>query len=506
MMMLLNDVLDLSKIESGQFAIDHAPVNLDASLAECAALHRPAAERKGLALTLACDCDGDADCRFSESRPPWVLTDGLRLRQIMLNLIGNAGKFTEAGAIAVSYRVTRHEVRVTVADSGIGISPLQLETIFLPFTQSEASTARRYGGTGLGLSISRQLAALLGGRIEVESAPGEGSRFALVLPATLAPPAAPPVLAEPPPPLAGPHAAEPDAPGAGLAPARILLVEDHDINRLLVTEMLERCGQEVDVAHDGNEAIAMVIDSVMRGRPYDLVLMDVQMPDCDGLAATRAIRAEGIGPGLLPVIALTANAFPEDVAAARAAGMQGHLAKPVVFAQLARALQRWLPTRIVEADPAGAGAGLGIDTDTGGGAGSGEDIPAPTRIADPAARASALARSPRLVTRWQARRLEAVAAVAAGLADGSLALAGARGAKSAGEGDGEDAGDLARLLHKLAGTAAMFGEPALGHAAAALERALVTGEDADTCTALAAQLIAAAEAPGPPDSAAAEGA
>ncbi|WP_285711317.1 hybrid sensor histidine kinase/response regulator [Erythrobacter oryzae] len=496
MMMLLNDVLDLSKIESGQFAIDRAPVNLHASLAECAALHRPAAERKGLALTLACECDGESDCRYSESRPPWVLTDGLRLRQIMLNLIGNAVKFTEAGAIAVSYRITRHEVRVTVADSGIGISPLQLESIFLPFTQGEASTARRYGGTGLGLSISRQLAALLGGRIEVESTPGEGSRFALVLPATLAPPAAPPVLAEPPTPLMGPGAAAQDRPGAGLAPSRILLVEDHDINRLLVTEMLERCGQEVDVAHDGNEAIAMVIDSVMRARPYDLVLMDVQMPDCDGLAATRAIRAEGIGPGLLPVIALTANAYPEDVAAARAAGMQGHLAKPVVFAQLARALQRWLPTRIVEAGPGGAAPGIGAEEE-------GDEGPsAPARIADPAARASALARSPRLVARWQARRMEAVAAVAAGLADGSLALAGAR---APGEGAGEGAGDLARMLHKLAGTAAMFGEAGLGIAAAALERALVTGEDAATCTALAARLIAEAEAHGAADSAAAGG-
>ncbi|WP_197426374.1 ATP-binding protein [Erythrobacter sp. CCH5-A1] len=481
MMMLLNDVLDLSKIESGQFAIDRAPVNLHASLAECAALHRPAAERKGLVLSLACDCAEDADCRYSESRPPWVLTDGLRLRQIILNLIGNAVKFTEAGEIAVSYRVTRHEVRVTVADSGIGISPLQLETIFLPFTQGEASTARRYGGTGLGLSISRQLATLLGGRIEVESQPGEGSRFALVLPATLAPPAAAPVLAEPPLPLAGPRLADDDAPGAGLAPSRILLVEDHDINRLLVTEMLERCGQEVDVAHDGNEAIAMVIDSVMRARPYDLVLMDVQMPDCDGLAATRAIRAEGIGPGLLPVIALTANAYPEDVAAARAAGMQGHLAKPVVFAQLARALQRWLPTRIVETGSAGA------------------DGSVPARIADPAARASALARSPQLVARWQARRQQAIAAVEAGLADGSLALAGARNANHGGDG----AGELPRLLHKLAGTAAMFGEPALGLAAAALERALVRGEDAGTCAALAAQLVAAAETRSAPDTAAA---
>ncbi len=437
MMMLLNDVLDLSKIESGQFAIDRAPVNLHASLAECAALHRPAASRKGLELELACDGGDEAECRFSEERPPWLLTDGLRLRQILLNLIGNAVKFTEAGHIRVSYQVSRHEVRVSVSDSGIGISPLQLETIFHPFTQGEASTARRFGGTGLGLSISRQLAALLGGRIEVESTPGEGSRFTLVLPATLAPPAAEPVP-EPAAPIT------PELPDTALAPSRILLAEDHDINRLLVTEMLERCGQEVDVAHDGNEAIAMVIDQVMRGRPYDLVLMDVQMPDCDGLAATRAIREEGIGPGLLPVLALTANAFPEDVVAARAAGMQGHLAKPVVFAELARALQRWLPTRIVEADQPGAPARAGRP--------------------DPAARASALARSPQLVSRWQARRKETLVAVRAALEAGWFGSEGAL--------PGAEAEALGRLLHKLAGTAALFGEAALGEAARALEQAL----------------------------------
>ncbi|MBU7578921.1 MAG: response regulator [Porphyrobacter sp.] len=478
MMMLLNDVLDLSKIESGQFAIDLAPVNLHASLAECAALHRPAAMRKGLALDLACDGGTEPAWHFSDAHPPWLLTDGLRLRQIMLNLIGNAVKFTEAGQIRITYRVRPKELRITVADSGIGISPLQLETIFLPFTQGEANTARRFGGTGLGLSISRQLAALLGGRIEVESTPGEGSRFTLVLPATLVPPAAPPMPIETP--ETGVRADD-LAPAAAIAPSRILLVEDHDINRLLVTEMLERCGQEVDVAHDGNEAIAMVIDSVMRARPYDLVLMDVQMPDCDGLAATRTIRAEGIGPGLLPIIALTANAFPEDVSAARAAGMQGHLAKPVVFAQLARALQRWLPTRIIETDPATVpfpAAPLAV--------------PVAAPVAERAARASALARSPQLVARWQARRREALAAVAAGLKDGALAPPDKAHARAAAAGS-KDADALARLLHKLAGTAAMFGEPALGIAAAALERALVTGEDAAVCTALAASLLAEAE-------------
>jgi two-component system, sensor histidine kinase len=450
MMMLLNDVLDLSKIESGQFSIDRAPVDLDTTLAECAALHRLSAESKG--ITLEYDGGDDPEGRLANARGPWIITDGLRLRQIVLNLLGNAVKFTDAGAIRVSYTITPREVQVVVADTGIGINPARLETIFHPFTQGESDIARRFGGTGLGLSISRQLATLLGGRIEVDSTPGKGSRFTLILPAILAGEAQAATPPTPPTPEALPRA------------SRILLVEDHDINRELVTDMLERCGQDVDVAHDGNEAIAMVIDSIMRGRPYDLVLMDVQMPDCDGYAATRAIRDEGIGPGLLPIIALTANAFPEDIAAARAAGMQAHLAKPVVFARLARALQRWLPTRIVEAT-AGANAPL-------------------------LSRASALARSPRLVARWQARRHEAVEAVRAALVSGGLGAAQA----------GTEAGQrepLARLIHKLAGTAGMFGEPALGECAAALDRALMRGVaeggGEDACRSLALQLLALAD-------------
>ncbi len=457
MMMLLNDVLDLSKIESGQFAIDRAPVDLAACLGECAALHQLAATRKGLTLKVAWDGSEGAEGSLGAMRDPWVLTDGLRLRQILLNLIGNAVKFTEQGHIRIGYRVSHHEMRVTVADSGIGISPLQLEAIFNPFTQGETDTARRFGGTGLGLSISRQLAGLLGGRIEVESTPGEGSQFTVVLPATLAPPM-PDEASDP---LAGEQtfaaALVPDL----LGTSRILLVEDHDINRILVTEMLERCGQEVVVAHDGNEGIAMVIDSIMRGRPYDLVLMDVQMPGCDGLAATRAIRDEGIGQDLLPIIALTANAFAEDVTAAREAGMQGHLAKPVVFAKLARTLQRWLPTRIVEDE---------------------------THVDEPGARASQLARSPQLVARWNARRSETLAAVRKALAEGWVDNAEATYA--------ERRTVLARLLHKLAGTAALFDEPELGEAAGALERVLVSGSAGST--ALAEALLTLAIAPAAP--------
>jgi PAS domain S-box-containing protein len=463
MMMLLNDVLDLSKIESGQFTIARAPINLHDTLAECSALHRLAAEAKGLDLHL-CAAEGKSagagvgvDATEAHREPPWIVTDGLRLRQIMLNLIGNAIKFTEVGSIRVDYRIGTDAVRIQIADSGIGISPARLDAIFDPFTQGEGDAARRFGGTGLGLSISRQLAALLGGRIEVASTPGEGSCFTLVLPAALAPPgpASPPLAAT----VCATQAPEVTEVPLPLA-SRILLAEDHDINRMLMCEMLERCGQEVALAHDGNEAIAMVIDSIIRARPYDLVLMDVQMPGCDGYAATRAIRAEGIGPGMLPIIALTANAFPEDIAAARAAGMQAHLAKPLVFADLAWALQRWLPTRIVE-------------------------------TAAPAvrpARASAMALSPQLVSRWQQRRGEAVEAVRRALAAGVLAQRGR------GRSVNPALTRLAQVVHKLAGSAAMFGEVALGESAAALEAALRPGKAGEGREALARALLALADA------------
>ncbi|MEE4204976.1 MAG: ATP-binding protein [Erythrobacter sp.] len=468
MMLLLNDILDLSRIEAGEVAIDHAPVDLHATLSDCAALHRPSAEEKGLQLTFQCRCGTHSECRFDEDARPWIMTDGLRLRQIALNLIGNAVKFTESGGVEVSYTVGHGLARIRVEDSGIGISEARLGAIFRPFAQGSGDIARRYGGTGLGLSISRQLAELMGGRIEVESAAGRGSCFSLVLPAPLAEPRPRPGR-EP-----GPILPE-DLP----QPARILLAEDHDINRQLVREMLERCGQTVALAHDGNEAISMVIDSLVRGRPFDLVLMDVQMPGCDGYAATRAIRAEGIGPDRLPIIALTANAFPEDVAQARAAGMQAHLAKPIDLASLALALQRWLPSHIVEDPPRAIEPG---------------SCDLPQRImagGSPRPGGPIEGRDDALRRRWEARRAEAVGAVRKALNDGWL--------------DRENAGDsptgtaLARKLHRLAGTAAMFSEEALGDRAAALERALAKEQGGALRERLARELLAlaaGAEAPG----------
>jgi PAS domain S-box-containing protein len=469
MMMLLNDILDLSKIEAGQFTIDESPVDLHATLGECAALHRPDAERKGLLLRFECDCGDGEGHALDPSLRHWIITDGLRLRQIILNLLGNAVKFTQSGMIRMTYQVGKERLSITVEDTGIGIADTRLESIFAPFNQASGAAARQLGGTGLGLSISRKLADLLGGSITVESRLGAGSRFTLTLPARAAPPQAlpPPVLA----PLALPPA------------ARILLAEDHDVNRLLMCEMLERCGQSVAMAYDGTEAIAMVIDSIIRGRPYDLVLMDVQMPGCDGYAATRAIRAEGICPDTLPIIALTANAFPGDIVAARAAGMQAHLAKPVMMTDLARMLQRWLPTRIVEATPPAP-----------------DQVPAPAPAPAPAPLPESPWEtfgpsrfSPRTWDQWLHNRSSALAAIHRALADGSIAE-GSR-AESA-TGPAQPVRKLMLLVHNLAGSAATFGEADLGERAAALEQALRKGAGRDVCEALAHALLAAA--PGTP--------
>ncbi|MEM7702666.1 MAG: ATP-binding protein [Pseudomonadota bacterium] len=468
MMVLLNDILDLSKIEAGQIAIDTGTVDVPAALEECVALHRQAAHAKGLALEIAAEFDlsDSASNRQAQTESAdgfeglTVHTDGQRLRQIALNLIGNAVKFTQMGEVRVSYCARGDDLRVRVQDTGIGINPDRLKTIFLPFTQGDGDIARRYGGTGLGLSISHQLAQLLGGGISVESTPGVGSTFTLTLPA--------PVVDLVP---SSTHEETPVLPEEIPQSARILLVEDHEVNRVLVTEMLERCGQNVDIAQDGNEAISMVMDSLMRARPYDLVLMDIQMPDCDGYQATKAIRDEDITADTLPIVALTANAFPDDVTAAREAGMQAHLAKPVEFAKLAQVLQRWLPTRIVEAP---------MDRDVS------------LVTSDEDTESEITSAKSDLQRQWLNRRTEVVEGVRRGLGDGLIGFTNKRRAN-----DKADRENLIRLIHKLAGTAGSFGEPELGRKAAELERALANKEPSETCETIAFQLLALADEPSP---------
>jgi len=501
MMLILNDILDLSKIEAGQITVQSAPVDLAMTVNECAGLHRFNARSKGVDLTVRsivprCPDNEPGDGLSERGSRPIVVTDALRLRQILLNLIGNAVKFTEKGRIEVCYWAKDVEFGIEVRDTGIGISPSRLESIFSPFTQAESDTARRFGGTGLGLAISRQLALLLDGSIEADSVPGEGSCFRLLLPTTyVAGHKLDDIITAPPESARLPQR------------SRILLVEDHDVNRILATEMLTRCGQDVAIAHDGHEAISMIMDSVMRGDIYDLVLMDIQMPGCDGYSATRAIRAEGIDPETLPILALTANAFPEDIAAARDAGMQAHLAKPLVFAELVRALQRWLPTRIVAG---GQASTMAIASDNApqlvdrpaAGHGISHAMPAhcpsvgprmgaqpPHRGVGPQSRADLATATPpqsrALAQRWTQRRNEAMEQLQDALAQGTLGE----------DGKPECREELARTMHKLAGTAASFGEPELGKQAASLERALKTAGVGNACEAIAFELLTIADNP-----------
>lgn len=489
MMMLLNDILDLSKIEAGQIEIDRQAFWLEHVVRGCAQLHLATAERKGLTLSV----EG-----FEEVGQ--IISDSQRIRQILLNMIGNAVKFTDKGSIILRCKVEDDLLHLSVRDTGIGIDESRLARIFSPFSQAENDTTKRFGGTGLGLSISRQLAELLDGYIEVESELGLGTCFTLTLP-----------LVEPDEPAKQPAEGEisleeepVDFDNPNLLPpaCHILLVEDHDINRLLVRTMLERCGQRVTVAVNGHQAIAKVLEAQLHGEPYDLVLMDIQMPECDGYQATRTIREEGVKTETLPIIALSANAFPEDVAASRKAGMQAHIAKPLVFADLVMALQRWLPVKIVDWDDesaaiAQAAGHSSAEPSARLAKGANDDqiasiAPEDLPKTEPelqlceslekdfgeALKAPDHVPSAALQMQWQNRRRDAIDAISKALREHKLT--------------GASGDELAALAHKLAGTAGMFGEEDLGKKAAAFERALKSGVGDEVREQLARELLDAA--------------
>ncbi len=257
----------------------------------------------------------------------------VRLRQVLLNLLGNAVKFSAAGTVKLeadllSSTANGFEVRFSVTDNGIGISEEQQTRLFQPFTQASASTARKYGGTGLGLAICKQIVDLMGGNIGVQSRPGEGSTFWFT--AKVLRPAGDL-------PRAKPLALERSAAAPITKDFRILLVEDNPLNQKVALIMLEKLGYKADVANDGRDAIRALAQN-----RYDLVLMDCRMPEMDGFEATRRIRATPGRGTQVPIIAMTAGAYSKDREACLAAGMTDYLAKPVRELQLKTKLDHWL--------------------------------------------------------------------------------------------------------------------------------------------------------------------
>ena len=329
---LINDILDVSKIEAGKLALE--VVDFDAVLAvrEVVSLMQERARDKGLEMVL----------HLPAEPLPLLRGDPSRLRQVLFNLVGNAVKFTETGGIDVTL-AWRHDVQpqapskdrvaltLSVADTGIGIPPELLPQIFERFTQADSTTARRYGGSGLGLAISREIVQLMGGEIHARAREGGGSVFTFTLVLDCADTRSP--RPEPP--------SERTLPGLEPEPLprslRVLVAEDNAVNQILIQAILDKLGHRSDVVGNGLEVLAQ-----LRQATYDLVLMDVQMPDMDGLAATAEIRRQEAAEGRprLPVVAMTAHAMAEDRQACLDAGMDDHLSKPVDVEQLAIAIRR----------------------------------------------------------------------------------------------------------------------------------------------------------------------
>ena len=311
---VVNDILDLAKLEAGKVSIEHLPFRPDDMLRQALVLAEATGAEKG--LTLALDLAADL--------PEWMTGDPLRLRQVVGNLLGNAVKFTERGRVTlragpVDLGSLQPRLHVEVEDTGIGIAPEVIDRLFRMFEQGDIGTSRRFGGTGIGLALCRRLVEAMGGAVGVRSTPGVGSVFWLEVPLVVA---------------SSPAPVEPaKADFAIHRQLHVLVVDDISTNRELLRTMLTRMGDVAVLAVNGIEAI----DAVQRV-PFDVVLMDVNMPEMDGLEATRRIRALGGRAGRVPILALTAGATEADQQRSYAAGMNAHVAKPVGRARLAEVL------------------------------------------------------------------------------------------------------------------------------------------------------------------------
>ena len=340
LLLVINDILDFSKLEAGKFDLDptgFAPAEL---IAESCALLLPVARQKGIELT----------ARAEPDLPGWAFGDAARLRQVLINLISNAVKFTNAGHVTVHADATpttgdESLIRIEVIDSGIGIDEPTLARLFQPFTQADNSTARTYGGTGLGLTISSRLIELMGGTLGARSTPGVGSTFWFEIALPLADRSEHVVHV----PAAFAALGERDGDGKLTDAAPLVLVaEDNPVNQMLAIRMLDRCGYRSDVVANGNEALAAI-----ERTSYAAVLMDCQMPEMDGYAATRAIRLRETAERHLPIIAITAHSMSGDRDACINAGMDDYISKPIRAAELREVLGRAIGSGV----PVGSAAG-----------------------------------------------------------------------------------------------------------------------------------------------------
>jgi len=316
---VINDILDLSRIESGKFVVESRAFALEAVLGDASSLVVVAARSKGLTY----------HCEIADDVPNWVRGDAPRLQQILVNLLSNAVKFTDHGHVRLGVTTEsdgRDTIRFVVDDTGIGIDAGQAARLFEPFEQADNSTTRTYGGAGLGLAICNRLAGMMGGSIAVTGTPGSGSCFTLRLPL---PPSLPPQLP-----------AQPASERGRLPGFRLLAAEDDEVNRILLEELLRREGAEVVFAEDGQQAVQRVDEH--GAAAFDAILMDVQMPVLDGYEATRRIRA---AHPELPVIGLTAHALPEVRRLCLEAGMVEHVVKPIDMAELVAAIHRHVRDR-----------------------------------------------------------------------------------------------------------------------------------------------------------------
>ena len=436
LMELINAVLDHAKIEAGGLVIEQIPYDLPAAIEAVRSMMSDRAREKGLAFVAS----------IAPDLPRFVVGDPTRLRQVLINLLGNAVKFTEHGSVEL--RIVQEDGRLvfSVRDSGIGMDADTLARLFNPFSQADSSVTRKYGGTGLGLLIARELIEGMGGGIEVESSSGEGSAFWFWLPLRL--PASPAVI----------PAEAPPSQGQIALPGRVLVVDDNEVNLQLAAAMLDRLGLAHACAGNGKEALDR-----LAGGGFALVLMDVEMPEMDGITATRELRAAEAAHGKphLPVVAMTANALQDDRDACLATGMDGYLAKPLSLSALGGELQRLFGTKEVAGMPEEKGNTM---------------VP----VGELFDRAAAVERmgddalfdelAQMFVSRAQAYLAEIDASLAAG-----------------------DATTLARAAHTLKGLCATFSAAPSEAAALQLEQAARCGELA-ACPGLAAEVRAQTEA------------